>query len=142
MSPEEKREAVFEAASEVFSRYGFRRTSMNDIAEAAGISRPALYLMFDNKEDLFRQLANDRQTKAIDAAADLLSGDSPVRVGAEEVGVGVRTIGRAGATEEPVARLHTEDPPHRVFRPVPGRVEHDDRAPRAAGQAVEQPGYR
>lgn len=74
---DEKRDAVLEAAADVFSRYGFRRTSMNDVAEAAGISRPALYLMFDNKEDMFRQLVSYRQAQAIDAAADVLSGDGP-----------------------------------------------------------------
>lgn len=46
---------------------------MSDIAEMAGISRPALYLLFENKEDLFRQLAMDRQNEAIDSASDILS---------------------------------------------------------------------
>ena len=75
---DEKREAVFDAALEVFSQYGFRRTSMGDIAEAAGISRPALYLMFDNKEDLFRQLAVFRQNYAIDQATLVLSEKTPL----------------------------------------------------------------
>lgn len=78
MTTDRKREAVFEAAADVFSRYGFRRTSMNDIAEAAGISRPALYLMFENKEDLFRQLANTRQSQAIDEAVAVLAEDAPI----------------------------------------------------------------
>ena len=47
----EKREAVFGVAADVFAQYGVRRTAMNDIAQAAGISRPALYLMVENKED-------------------------------------------------------------------------------------------
>ncbi|MEO0884076.1 MAG: helix-turn-helix domain-containing protein [Pseudomonadota bacterium] len=68
---------VFDAASDVFSRYGFRRTAMNDIAEAAGISRPALYLMFENKEDLFRRLVTHRQTEATDAARRVLSESAP-----------------------------------------------------------------
>lgn len=68
-----KRAAVFDAALGVFARYGFRRTSMNDLASAAGISRPALYLMFDNKEDLFCQLAIYRQTLALEEARKLLS---------------------------------------------------------------------
>lgn len=72
---EEKRESVFDAAGDVFASYGFRRTSMNDIAKAASISRPALYLMFENKEDLFRQLAAYRQARAIDEAVHVLSGD-------------------------------------------------------------------
>lgn len=68
-----KRDVIFDAAADVFTRYGFRRTSMNDIAQAAGISRPALYLMFENKEDLFRQLATQRQNLAIDAASEALA---------------------------------------------------------------------
>lgn len=78
MTSNNKRESVFEAASEKFSSYGFRRTSMNDIAEAAGISRAALYLMFDNKEDLFRQLASFRQGQAISEAVAVLSSEAPI----------------------------------------------------------------
>jgi AcrR family transcriptional regulator len=69
-----KREAVYEAAATVFAQYGFRRTTMNDIAQAAGISRPALYLMFDNKENLFQGLAAFRLDQAIEQALDVLAG--------------------------------------------------------------------
>ncbi len=76
MAPKDaKKETVFAAAYDVFSTYGYRRTSMNDIAQAAGMSRPALYLLFDNKESLFRELAADLQTQAIDDATAELSGD-------------------------------------------------------------------
>lgn len=60
---------VLDAATEVFSRYGFARTTMQDIAEQAGMSRPALYLDYANKDSIFtavvrrmnaRQLANIR----------------------------------------------------------------------------------
>ncbi len=74
---DEKWELVFDAASDVFAQYGFRRTSMNDIAQAAGMSRPALYLLFENKEDLFRRLANYRQSLAIDEAVSILASDAP-----------------------------------------------------------------
>ncbi len=73
-----KREAVFEAAADVFSTYGFRRTAMSDIAKAAGMSRPALYLMFTNKESLFRELAAFRQNQAIDEAIIRLARDEPL----------------------------------------------------------------
>ena len=69
-----KREAVYEAAATVFAQYGFRRTTMNDIAQAAGISRPALYLMFANKENLFQGLAAFRLDQAIEQALDVLAG--------------------------------------------------------------------
>ena len=68
-----KRLAVFDAAAEVFAQYGFRRTTMNDIAEAAGISRPALYLMFDNKENLFQDLVVHRLNLAIEQALAALA---------------------------------------------------------------------
>lgn len=50
----DKRKIILEAAFKVFLAYGFRRTTMADIADAAGISRPALYLEFKNKADIYR----------------------------------------------------------------------------------------
>jgi AcrR family transcriptional regulator len=50
----EKESKILEAAQTVFLRYGFRRVTMNDIAEEAGMSRPALYLVFANKEEVFK----------------------------------------------------------------------------------------
>lgn len=48
-----KRNHVLTSARATFLRYGFRRVSMADIAAAAGVSRPALYLLFKNKEEIF-----------------------------------------------------------------------------------------
>ncbi len=49
-----KEEKVLSAAESCFVRYGFRKTTMGDIAVAAQISRPALYLIYSSKEDVFR----------------------------------------------------------------------------------------
>jgi AcrR family transcriptional regulator len=49
-----KKDKVLVAALDVFLRYGYKRVTMNDIAEAAGMSRPALYLVFDSKEQIFK----------------------------------------------------------------------------------------
>ena len=49
----EKESRILQAATAVFLRYGYRRTTMGDIATAAGVSRPALYLIFCNKERVF-----------------------------------------------------------------------------------------
>jgi AcrR family transcriptional regulator len=51
-----KRDRVLAAALDVFLRYGYKRVTMNDIAEAAAISRPALYLVFDSKEQIFKSV--------------------------------------------------------------------------------------
>lgn len=55
----EKDAQVIEAAGQVFLRYGFRRTTMGDLAQAAGVSRPALYLRFCNKEKVFEAVLKD-----------------------------------------------------------------------------------
>jgi AcrR family transcriptional regulator len=47
--------AVLDAAIAVFARFGYRKTSMDDVARAAGVSRQGLYLSFANKEELFRR---------------------------------------------------------------------------------------
>jgi AcrR family transcriptional regulator len=49
-----KRDSVLYAARNTFLRYGYKRVTMKDIAEAAGISRPALYLVFNSKEEVFK----------------------------------------------------------------------------------------
>src|SRR5262249_39553700 len=48
--------AILEAAAAIFLRYGFKKTSMDDVARAAGISRQGLYLHFQTKEALFRAM--------------------------------------------------------------------------------------
>jgi AcrR family transcriptional regulator len=49
----EKLQRTLDTALGVFVRYGYRRTTMGDLADAIGVSRPALYLQFDGKEVLF-----------------------------------------------------------------------------------------
>jgi AcrR family transcriptional regulator len=49
-----RRRALLEAAVTVFMRYGYRKTSMEEVARAAQVSRQGLYLHFAAKEDLFR----------------------------------------------------------------------------------------
>ena len=50
---EQKKSEILAAARTVFLRFGYKRVSMIDIAEASAISRAALYLVFKNKEDIF-----------------------------------------------------------------------------------------
>jgi AcrR family transcriptional regulator len=69
------RERILKAAFERFSHYGFRRTSMEDIAGQAGISRAALYLQFRNKEEIFRSLSQELHDEALARAAAALDTD-------------------------------------------------------------------
>ena len=62
-----KRQRVIEAASLVFRRHGFAQTSMDNIAVAAGMSRPALYLVFPNKEEIFAAAVHYMGDAALEA---------------------------------------------------------------------------
>ncbi|CAM3579103.1 TetR/AcrR family transcriptional regulator [Kibdelosporangium persicum] len=55
-STSDRRERIVGSATEVFLRFGFRKTSMDDVAQAAGISRQGLYLHFKNKAELFEAM--------------------------------------------------------------------------------------
>ena len=52
----EKRDAILGAALDVFSLYGFRGATIDQIAEAAGMSKPNLLYYFPRKEEIYKQL--------------------------------------------------------------------------------------
>lgn len=54
-----KRDAILEAAREVFEERGFQDAHMSEIAERALVAAGTLYLYFESKEDLVTQLAED-----------------------------------------------------------------------------------
>jgi AcrR family transcriptional regulator len=62
----DKDSQIIEAATSVFLRYGFRRTTMADLAGAAGLSRPALYLRYCNKEKIFETVLKDFAARTLE----------------------------------------------------------------------------
>jgi AcrR family transcriptional regulator len=71
--------AVLEAGHGAFLQFGLRRTSMQDIADRAGMSRAALYLHYRNKEDIFHALMEAYFAAAAEAVAEALAAhDDPV----------------------------------------------------------------
>jgi AcrR family transcriptional regulator len=72
-----RRHGILDAAVTVFVRYGFRKTSMEEVARAAQVSRQGLYLHFSTKEDLFREAV--RHTLAQSLAGALVALKDPKR---------------------------------------------------------------
>lgn len=52
----EKRELILQAALDVFATNGFRGSTMDQVAEQAGMSKPNLFYYFASKEAIHRQL--------------------------------------------------------------------------------------
>ncbi|WP_372577340.1 TetR/AcrR family transcriptional regulator [Ruegeria hyattellae] len=73
-----KQKAILDAAWTAFATYGFRKTSMDDIARGAGMSRAALYLHYRNKDDIFQTLVRHCYDKCSAALAAALNQDGAV----------------------------------------------------------------
>ena len=73
-----RQKAILDSAWRAFSTYGFRKTSMDDIARGAGMSRPAVYLHYKNKEAIFRRLVELFYEEKSAAVAECLSGAGSV----------------------------------------------------------------
>jgi len=68
-----KRAAILDAAMKLFSQYGYRRTSIDDIAHEAEIAKGTVYLSFKSKEEIFRALCEsliERTEAAVKLARD------------------------------------------------------------------------
>ena len=53
---QEKQQTILNAACEVFAKHGYQKASMQDIAEAAGVSKSVLFKYFSTKENLYLRL--------------------------------------------------------------------------------------
>lgn len=72
----ETKRAILHAARNRFLHYGFRKTTIDEIAAAAGVGKGTVYLYFDNKEDILTTLAVEVKrniTAQMQAIADSLA---------------------------------------------------------------------
>lgn len=74
-----KRAFILERAMELVMRYGYKRMTMDDIAKATGMSRPAVYLHFKNKAEIYQAIAGDMLLQAHAVASDTLAQKGPLQ---------------------------------------------------------------
>lgn len=55
MTRPEKQQEIFQAALKVFARYGFKKTTMEDVAAEVGMTKSNLYFYVANKRELYEQ---------------------------------------------------------------------------------------
>jgi AcrR family transcriptional regulator len=58
LTAEQRRQQLVVVALELFARRGYRSTTMDDIAEAAGVTKPLVYQHFSSKRALYLELVN------------------------------------------------------------------------------------
>lgn len=85
------RDRILDAAMAVFRRHGFRRSSIEQAAEAAGLTRQALYHHFESKEALFRAVI-------VRVHEDAVAAEVAATNAAEKAGGGLADILVAGVS--------------------------------------------
>ncbi|WP_437588286.1 TetR/AcrR family transcriptional regulator [Sorangium sp. So ce1000] len=131
-----RRRKLMDAALTVFLRFGFRKTSMDEVARAAGVSRQGLYLHFSTKEELFRASVGyflDAALAAVTAA--LAAAERPLEerlVAAFDAWIG-RFVGALGADAGDLSAATSE-----LVGPLV--AEHEGRFVEAVAEALRASG--
>jgi AcrR family transcriptional regulator len=71
------RKLIIEAAFFCFNEYGYAKTTFDDIAKKAGISRASVYNYFKSKEDFFYAIVEERHNKYTQQSREILDSDIP-----------------------------------------------------------------
>lgn len=74
MHDAERRRTILDAALSCFIQFGYAKTSLDDIARRARLSRPLLYRKYRNKEDIFGAVYDDVFESRYPAAEAILAG--------------------------------------------------------------------
>jgi AcrR family transcriptional regulator len=91
MPADQRRQQLFEVARERFAQQGFHATSMDEIAEAAGVTKPVLYQHFPSKRALYVELLEETGRQLLSTLAEATAQAGTLR---ERVELGFRAYFR------------------------------------------------
>jgi len=125
---------IVDAALHVFAEKGFAAARLDDIARRAGVSKGALYLYFETKQDLFRAVVDQAIAPNLQVVWKLIAahpGPFPdlLRLVAERVGLLVSTLPVGGLAKMVIAEAGNF--------PELARVWHDDLVAHALGALTQ-----
>lgn len=123
---EQTRERIRDAANRLFLKNGFKNTTVDAVAAAAGVSKGAFYLHFDRKEDLLLEYGARRLQRIREMLPDLLISHKSFREAMNEI-LEVTVRGKPWSREvtglamlamgASYERLPVQ-PPHKIFEPL------------------------
>ena len=91
MPADQRRQQLFAVARERFAEQGFHATSMDEIAEAAGVTKPVLYQHFPSKRALYVELLEETGRQLLTTLAEATAQAGTLR---ERVEIGFRAYFR------------------------------------------------
>lgn len=137
----EKRQAILQAAAELFPSKGFDGVSMMEIAERAKVSKITLYSHFTDKEDLFTQAVIDCCEQQLPASSFQPAPGLDIEQALTVIGIGFlelaldekaitlhRMIVRQGGMDTGNAELYFKVGPARMLAEMRHFLEHAGRS--------------
>jgi AcrR family transcriptional regulator len=122
-----RRRQLLDVALRQFADRGFHQTSMDDVAEAAGVTKPVLYQHFKSKRDLYLELLDDVGGRMMDAIAKAVAAADGPR---QQVEAGFGAYFRFVADEADAFRL--------LFGSGTRRDEEFERAVRRVEESIAE----
>ena len=112
LTADQRRQQLVTVALELFARRGYRATTMDDIADAAGVTKPLLYQHFSSKRALYLELVDSIARELLTAVREaVMEADGP----RQQVELGFAAYFRLVVSKETEFRLlygrdHADDP--------------------------------
>jgi len=73
MAEKDMREQIIESAKDIFSRFGFRKSTVDDIARSIHKAKSSIYYYFGSKEEIFEEVIRREYTYLKDRLSDALA---------------------------------------------------------------------
>lgn len=102
-----RRRQLIDVALETFAGSGFNATTMEDIATAAGVTKPLLYQHFDSKRALYLELIDDVAERLVAALADAAGSEQGWQ---RKVGAGFEAYFRFSVENQSAMRMLFDAP--------------------------------
>src|SRR5688572_11006272 len=103
---DDQRQAILEQAARLFARQGYSATSMNQVAQACGLSKATLYHYFRDKYSMLVSIADEHVSRLHDLVKSLAPGGLPPRAQLEQL---IHRIVAEYAGAQHAHRVLTED---------------------------------
>ncbi|WEG12180.1 TetR/AcrR family transcriptional regulator [Pullulanibacillus sp. KACC 23026] len=75
----DRRQLIIEAATQSFSKFGYKATTMDQVAKAANVGKGTIYTFFENKEDLFDVIISTLIKEMRTAAEEVIDDQASLR---------------------------------------------------------------
>src|SRR2546428_10128897 len=110
-----KKDCILLEAARAFSRFGFKKTSVDEIAKAAGVAKGTIYLAVDSKEDLFYQALHREVREWVAEVSKLIDPRKPADELLVEMAVfGVQKLEKSPLVPDPLLAQAKEVLPMRA----------------------------